>query len=326
MMNKILLILFDPDVYVWGLIGLLTIVTVVAFLACRRRCRRLWPRLLVSLVLAFCWYVLLVGSFYRVRSLEVRQVEYASKDLPEAFDGYRIVQFSDAHVGSFNGWRKQLLYEFVDSIKAQKGDVIIFTGDLINKRPEEMEPFVKLLSGLKAPNGVFSVLGNHDYPMYIDASPLEQQAILEKTCAIEEDMGWTLLKNSHRFIHRGQDSIVIAGMQNDGEGRFPAYGNITNALYGLSRDQFVVMLEHDPTSWRRKILRHSHSQLTLSGHTHGGQFAFFGYAPAQLNYKELGGMYYIGDRAMNVSTGIGGVIPIRFGVTPEICVITLRKK
>ena len=142
----------------------------------------------------------------------------------------------------------------------------------------------------------------------------------------QEELGWRLLANSYRRIRRGHDRIYIAGMENDGEGHFPQRGNLSEALIGLNRESFVVMLEHDPTSWRRKILPHSHCQLTLSGHTHGGHLSLFGWSPAAFRYREWGGMYYAGDRAMNVSTGVGGVIPIRFCMDPEIVVITLKKK
>ena len=142
----------------------------------------------------------------------------------------------------------------------------------------------------------------------------------------EDDLGWYLLNNGYHRIRRGEENIVIAGMENDGEGRFPQLGNITSALIGLNRQSFVIMLEHDPTSWRRKILPHSHCQLTLSGHTHGGQFSLFGLSPAMFSYREHYGMYYAGDRALNVTSGLGGVVPFRFGTPPEIVVITLKKK
>ena len=127
-------------------------------------------------------------------------------------------------------------------------------------------------------------------------------------------------------MRRGNDSIVIAGMENDGEGRFPQLGNLGNALYGVKRSDFIVMLEHDPSSWRRKILPKSHTQLTLSGHTHGMQFSLFGWSPMSLLGKECMGLYRIGDRALYVSKGLGGVIPFRFGATGEIVVIKLKKK
>ena len=325
MMANALLILLHPDCYVWGLMAVVAVVSVLA-VCWFRRVRRRRLQMVCLLLLLLMWYVLLYGTFVGVRQLEVRHVEYASDDLPAAFDGYRIVQFTDAHVPSFTGWRRQMLQRAIDSINAQHGDMIVFTGDLQNKRPTEISRHCPTLSRLRAKDGVYSVLGNHDYAMYVDCDSCQWRQLQNETIAQEEQAGWKVLLNSHSVIRRGADSIVIAGMENDGEGRFPQLGDISRTLRGVSPHSFVVMLEHSPTAWRRKILPHSHCQLTLSGHTHGGQFAFFGCSPTALRYSENGGMYYEGKRAINVSTGIGGVIPIRFGVSPEIVVITLRKK
>lgn len=324
MKESLLLILFDPDTYVWAMFALMTILTCLVYYFARKLSRR-WMKWVLTGFFALMWFILIDGSFMAVRRLDVRHVEFASEDLPASFDGYRIVQFSDAHVASYTGWREPLLRRAVDSINAQAADLIVFTGDLQNKLPDEILPHREVLSSLHAKDGVISVLGNHDYPMYIDADPFQKDALLGKTCSLEEELGWRLLCNQHYRLHRGGDSIIIAGMENDGEGRFPELGDINRTLHGLNQHTFVVMLEHDPTAWRRKILTHSHSQLTLSGHTHGGQFEFLGLTPAALRYDEYGGMYYMGSRAMNVSTGLSGVLPIRFGVTPEIVVVTLKR-
>ena len=323
MMN--LMILFAPNTYVWIALLTMTALTVVALWGFR--CwRRRWLRLAGLLLVLLGWVVLYHGVFVGPCGLDVRRVEIVSADLPAAFDGYRIVQFSDAHVASFTAHRRQLLQEAVDSMLAQHADLIVFTGDLQNKLPDDITPYVEQLSRLKARDSVFAVLGNHDYPMYVDCDPYTKQDLLETTASLESKMGWCLLSNHHRIIRRGNDSIVIAGMENDGEGRFPQLGNINHALYGLSRQTFIVMLEHDPTAWRRKILPECHAQLTLSGHTHGGQLSLLGLSPAAFNYQEHSGMYHIGHRAMNVSTGLSGVVPFRVGVRPEIVVITLKRK
>jgi len=277
------------------------------------------------LPLLFCWYVFLWGTFVGFRQLEVVHVEFASKDLPKAFDGYKIVQVSDIHVGTYSGCREDLLQRAVDSINAQHADAVVFTGDLQNKEPEEILEHKDVLSQITAKDGVFSVLGNHDYTMYTNLEdPVDIGRNQGNTEGYQFEMGWRLLKNSARKVYRDSTYIVIAGMENDGEGRFPQLGNISSTLYGVSRDDFVIMLEHDPTAWRRKILPHCHAQLTLSGHTHGGQISLFGLSMAQFKYREYKGMYRAGDRALYVSRGLGGVIPLRFGVTPEITVITLR--
>jgi hypothetical protein len=252
-------------------------------------------------------------------------LELAFDDLPTAFDGYKIVQFSDAHVGTMVGSREEILRRAVDSINAQNADAVVFTGDLQNKRPEEVMCHKKLLSTISARDGVFSVLGNHDYTEYIGSKdPFFLSALMGNIMGVQQDMGWTLLCNSRVRLRRDSATLVIAGMENDGEGRFPQLGDISSTLYGISRHEFVVMLEHDPTSWRRKILPHCHAQLTLSGHTHGGQVALFGWSPAQLVYRECSGLYQIGNRKLYVSNGLGGVVPLRLGTTGEIVVITLR--
>lgn len=320
-----LMILLAPDTYLWLMAALLAVVTLLAWLLLRRK-RKRWLRLLVLAFLLSIWYIFLYGTFVGVDQLEVRHEEFCSKDLPANFDGYRIVHFSDAHLGSFSGWRQPMLSRIVDSINAQHADLIVFTGDLQNKYPEEVEDNQKLLSKLKAKDGICSVLGNHDYSNYSDRDDFDKTRDIGRTISAELDMGWFLLTNGYHRIRRDSTNIVIAGMENDGEGRFPQLGNISWALRGLSRQSFVIMLEHDPTSWHRKILPHSHCQLTLSGHTHGGQFSLFGLSAALFRYREYGGMYYAGERAMNVSTGVGGVVPFRFGVSPEIVVITLKKK
>lgn len=324
-MTNMLLILLSPDAYLWLLALALTALTLALWL-CRRRLRRGWLRWGLAALLSVFWCVFIYGSFIGVSQLEIRHVEFASEDLPAAFDGYRIVQFSDAHLGSYNGWRQPILSRAIDSINAQKADLIVFTGDLQNKVPDEITPHMPQLKRLKAKDGICSVMGNHDYPSYTDLNDMQKMTNLGQTMSAEQDMGWQLLNNTWRRIRRGDDCIYIAGMENDGEGRHPQLGDIASALTTLNRQAFVVMLEHDPTSWRRKILPHSHCQLTLSGHTHGGQFSLFGLTPASLTYREHSGMYYAGNRALNVSTGLGGVIPIRFGTTPEIVVITLKKK
>lgn len=324
--SMLLMILLDPDTYIligWVVLLMLSVLAgVVLYLQHRR-----WVRWCVSSLMLLIWAGFLYGSYVGFSQFRVLEVEYASADLPEAFDGYRILQFGDAHLGTFEGKRRELLERMVDSIKAQHADMIVFTGDLQNKHPDEVTSFMKLLSSIKAPDGVYSVLGNHDYPDYLGTDdPFEISGLTGRSVENHKLLGWDLLCNSHRFIHRGNDSIVIAGMDNDGEGRFPQNGDISQTLSRVHRNQFVVMLEHDPSSWRRKILPHCHAQLTLSGHTHGGQLSLFGWSPASLRYKEYSGIYRMGGRALCVTQGIGGVIPFRLGTPAEIVVITLKRK
>lgn len=279
---------------------------------------------LAGFILGIAVIVIVVyGSTFGFRKLVVRHVVYKSADLPDAFNGYKIVQFSDAHVGTYGSGNQDLLARFVDSINAQKPDLILFTGDLQNMEPRELYPVMPVLGSLKAGDGVFSVLGNHDYSDYIKADETVKVANERELISNERQLGWTLLLNENRAIRRGNDSIVIAGMENDGRPPFPQKGDLKKTLAGVDSSAFVIMLEHDPTAWRRKILPESNAQLTLSGHTHAMQFSIFGFSPASLIYDEWGGMYYEGERAINVSVGMGGFIPFRFGASNEIVVITL---
>ena len=272
------------------------------------------------------WYVLFYGSFVGFDQITVKEMTYESAELPEAFDGYRIVQFSDAHVGTYIGGREHLLSAVVDTINAQSPDMVVFAGDLQNREPQEIRPFVDVLGGIKAKDGVFSVIGNHDYADYIEATPDIKEENEKETRELEIKMGWRLLVNEHEVVRRGADSIVIAGLDNDGDGKkFPQRGDVRKALEGVSDSAFVVMAEHDPTCWRRKILPESRAQLTLSGHTHAMQFMIGNWSPASFVYKEWGGLFSEGARALIVSTGIGGFIPFRFGVPGEIIVVTMRR-
>jgi len=341
-MNRLLLIiLLDPDTYIyigWAVLTLLSLL--LAWLFFRRRhsshlvprtshlvprTSHLVPRTSLFL-LALAWAVFLYGTYIGFSQLEVRHIELAFDDLPPSFDGYKIVQFSDVHAGTMTGRRRHLLEEAIDSINAQQADMVVFTGDLQNIVPEEIEPVADLLSSVKARDGVFSVLGNHDYPMYFKGDEFEKYEKMGLRMNIDEQLGWTLLVNERRFIRRGNERIVIGGMDNDGATeRFPQNGDVQQTLFGVRLHDFIVMLEHDPTAWRRKILPHSHTQLTLSGHTHGGQVSLFGWTPASITYHESRGLYQAGKRYLYVNSGLGGVVPFRLGTPAEIVVITLRR-
>lgn len=271
------------------------------------------------------WFILIYGAFVGFSELEINRHTYTSPDIPKAFNGYRIVQFSDAHVGSYTGNRKWILQRAVDSINALRPNLIVFTGDLQNVKPEELYQQMDVLSQLKAKDGVYSVLGNHDYAKYVDCSEAEKEANCRETVSLEKQLGWTLLQNEHRYIERGKSRIVIAGMENDGDGKhFPQKGNISKTLKGVDDDDFILMLEHDPSSWRRKIIPDGRAQLTLSGHTHKMQFSIFGWCPLSLTGNEVNGWYTEDEQSLFVTAGLGGLIPFRFGAPGEIAVITLK--
>jgi len=308
------------------LMGLVVVPLVVALI-----CRWLLPRKyylkVISVLTLLIWGLVGYGYFVGFEQLEIREIEYACSNLPEAFDGYRIVHFSDAHIGTYTGSRQWLLQRAVDTINALRPDIVLFTGDLQNVYPDELDVQVPILSQLKAHDGVMSVLGNHDYAVYQDCDESQKQRNNKHTIQSERKMGWTLLLNENRIIRRDSDSIVIAGMENWGKvKRMPRRGDVKKSLTGISDSAFVVMLQHDPTCWREKILPECKAQLTLSGHTHGGQVSLLGLSPASLSYDEWGGVYEQDGRTLIVSTGLGALIPFRLGMPGEIVVITLRKK
>lgn len=276
--------------------------------------------------IAAVWFVLFWGSFVGFNKLEVNHTEYASEELPEAFDGYRIVLFSDAHVGSYMKYNDWLLQRAIDSINAQKPDLIVYTGDLQNIQPQELYPHIDVLASLKAKDGVFSVLGNHDYAEYVGYDETMKAANCHETVSLERQMGWTVLLNEHRTIERDKAHIIIAGMENDGNGKnFPQRGDVPKTIEGIADGDFILMLEHDPSAWRRKIIPDGRTQLTLSGHTHKMQFSIFNWCPMSLG-KEFNGWYHEGRQSLFVTAGLGGLIPFRFGSTGEIVIITLHTR
>lgn len=266
------------------------------------------------------------GSFIGTTRFDVKEVEYASQTLPAGFDGYRIVQLSDIHIGSWQG-HPESVQELVDLSNSQQPDLIVFTGDLVNQRSDELNSFLNILSQLQAPDGVYSILGNHDYGTYYHwKSPQEEKANLQNLIRQEKDMGWKMLNNDHAIIHHNGDSIALIGVENDGEPPFSQYADLPRALQGTD-GMFKILLSHNPTHWRREVLSTSDIDLMLAGHTHAMQGILFGRSLAELKYPEWKGMYWEGKRALYVNIGIGYVgLPFRFGAWPEITVITLKKE
>lgn len=286
-----------------------------------------YGNLMGTLSVPAVWFVLFWGTFVGFNKLEVNHQTYVSEKVPEAFDGYRIVLFSDAHVGSYQKHNSWLLQRAVDSINAQKPDIILFVGDLQNIQPTELYPHIDVLEKLKAKDGVYSVLGNHDYAEYIGADEAMKVANCRETVSLERQMGWNVLLNEHGTIEHGKDHMILAGMENDGDGkRFPQKGDVDKTLENVTSDDFILMMEHDPSAWRKKIVTDGRAQLTLSGHTHKMQFSIFGWCPLSLTGKEYNGWYKEGDQQLFVTAGLGGLIPFRFGATGEIVVLTLRRE
>ena len=307
--------------------AMFTICSVIGLFFCRlRKKRRNWGNFVGLILGLLLIYIFVYGSTFGIRKLNVKHVDVTFNNLPASFDGYRIVHWSDAHVGCYLKSRRPILERAVDSIRAQQADMVVFTGDLQNLQPSELYPFIGLFRSIKAKDGVYSVLGNHDYSGYIHADAAVKVANERETISRQRQCGWTVLLNENRSIYRGRDSIVIAGEENDGLPPHPMRGNIHQTLRGVGDDAFVVMLQHDPSAWRRHILPESKAQLTLSGHTHGGQISVLGIRPSKFMYPEDWGLYQVGNRFLYVTAGLGGLVPFRFGVPAEIVVITLHRQ
>ena len=262
------------------------------------------------------------GGLIGPRQFSVKRVEISFSDLPKEFDGYRIVHITDLHLGSLP---HSIAARAADSIAAIAPDAVVMTGDIQNMQPSEIPPFYKELKRIKAKDGVFAVLGNHDYSMYINAPKDEKAANEARTRSEEASMGWHLLLNGHITLHRGTDSLVIAGAENEGRPPFPHKADMARTLHNVGPSAFVVMLQHDPWAWHHTILPRTKAQLTLSGHTHGGQMSIFGLRPTMLKGSPDCGLYLDHGRALYVSSGLGGFVPFRLGLSPEMVVITLRR-
>ena len=267
----------------------------------------------------------LYGLIFGWRQVTVRSIEIPFKNLPEAFDGYRIAHLSDLHLGTFD-LAPGTMSRITDKVNELAPDIILFTGDIVNLTPDEVVPFMNDLIRLRAVDGVYSVLGNHDYLEYVNYdTPDGREAAIRRLIGIERSAGMDILINENRIIRHGGDSIAIVGVENDGIPPFPERGDLEKAQAGLPDGIFKILMSHDPTHWRRKVLPNSDIDLTLSGHTHAMQFRIGNFSPSMFIYKEWGGLYTEGDRKLYVSTGTGGNIAFRWGAWPEIDIITLRK-
>ena len=253
-------------------------------------------------------------------------------NLPKAFDGYRITQISDIHCGSFDNYEK--IRYGVDLINSQKSDVILFTGDLVNNLANEVQNWKSLFATLQAPDGVFSIMGNHDYGDYSSwETPEAKQQNLEHLFQLQKQMGWQLLLNEHCYLERDGEKIALIGVENWGHGRFSKYGDLNKAMEGVNTEDFKILMSHDPTHWQEVVLPENKDiQLTLSGHTHGMQCGieipgWLKWSPSQYIYKYWGGIYEEGGKYLNVNRGFGyHAFPGRLGVWPEITVIELKTK
>ena len=275
-----------------------------------------------------------VMAFYGIvfgwKQLETEYVDLYFEDLPESFDGYRIVHLSDLHLGT-HGSKTAFVEKVVCRVNEEHPDLIVFTGDIVNSYPEELTPFVPVLSKLLAPDGVFSVFGNHDYCHY---SRKGARAASLELAEKERSMGWQVLLNESKVLSRGEDRIAVAGLEYWGKYLILQDYNIKATLNGITDydsikcddDIFTIMLCHTPSQWDLEILPNTHIPLTLSGHTHASQLKIGRWSPSSFLYKEWGGLYQSGNQQLYVSEGLGGTLPFRFGSRPQVIVLTLHSK
>ena len=271
----------------------------------------------------------LLYGFSNKYNYKIKRIPLFFDNLPKAFKGLKIVHISDIHSGSFND--KIAVNHGIDLILKEKADLILFTGDLVNDRHEEMLEYRDIFSRLNAPMGVYSTLGNHDYGDYVSwPSEFEKKQNLESLKQLQKGLGWRLLMNEHVVFERKGEKIALLGIENFGaKGRFPKYGRMQDAYPGTEAIPFKILMSHDPSHWDYQVKKeYTDIDLMLSGHTHGMQFGlenpYFKWSPVQWMYKQWAGLYEDGKQKLYVNRGFGFIgYPGRVGIMPEITVIEL---
>lgn len=336
LLGKMWLLFAYMSVYIPKFIGVIfDLLASIPTIWGRRRLRWLTLSGIVIAILSFCaiWWGSLINRF-RIQTIET---EIPVAGLPQPFDGLRIVQFSDLHTGTFAG-DTTFVSRLVDRINSLDPDVVVFTGDIVNRQSDEMLPFVSTLGRLHAPLGVYAILGNHDYGDYRNwRDEAEKQANMNLLYDAYRRTGIDLIRNSHRWLRLDGDSIALIGVENIGDPPFKTYGSLAASYPDLSDSNVKILLTHNPQHWVDSIASDSKANipLTLAGHTHAMQMEVGGVSPAAMRYSTWGGLYDNGHddgtqaqaKRLYVNIGSGTVgIPVRIGATPEITVLTLRGK
>ncbi len=271
-----------------------------------------------------------VYGFSNKYNYKVKRMQLSYDNLPVAFKGLKIIHISDIHSGSFTD--KNAVLQGVEKIMKEEADLILFTGDIVNDRAEEMEEYKDVFNKLKAPMGVYSTLGNHDYGDYVrwPYNGLSKEQNLENLKKVHADMGWKLMMNEHVVLEKGGAEIALLGIENwSNKARFPKHGRMDMAHPGTEKYPFKILMSHDPSHWDAEVkTKYPDIDLTLSGHTHGMQFGVeipgFKWSPVQYMYKQWSGLYEDGKQKLNVNPGFGFIgYPGRVGILPEITVIEL---
>lgn len=283
--------------------------------------------------------VMWIGAGYTRHHIIVTQEVFQSPNLPQQFSGYRIVQLSDLHVGTW-GNDPSFLQNLVDTVNSLHPDLIVFTGDIVNQKSAELRSFIPTLARLKAKDGVYSILGNHDYGDYVDWESAEaKEKNLLQLKEYQRKMGWKMLNNESVYIHRGGDSILLIGVENWGEPPFPKYGDLERAYSTAENSKergYKLLLTHNPEHWNQEVSKHDDIDLTLSGHTHAMQMMInlgsLKWSPSKYRYEQWGGRFERENEnkypvAINVNIGSGAVgMPARLlSAYPEVTLITLEK-
>jgi predicted MPP superfamily phosphohydrolase len=294
--------------------------------------RRRFLSIIAMGIAAIPFGALLYGMYRGKYNFQVLKYNLEFDDLPAAFDGFQITQISDVHSGSFDN-RKKIEYA-IDLINKQKSEVILFTGDMVNNKAEEMVPWKETFARLEAKGGKFSILGNHDYGDYVvwETEELKSEN-LETLKTLQKEIGFDLLLNESRYLQKGEDRIALVGVENWGRGGFKKAGDLSKATETISKGDFKILMSHDPSHWEDVVIHDDyHYHLTLSGHTHGMQFGieipgWVKWSPVKWRYKYWAGIYEELGQYINVNRGFGFLgYPGRVGIWPEITVITLKKK
>lgn len=273
---------------------------------------------------------MIYGTVKGKYDFRVHRLKMKFKDLPPEFDGFTITQLSDIHCGSFDD--PDAVMRGITLANAQKSDLLVFTGDFVNTKADELDDWFDHFKQLNAPLGKFSILGNHDYGDYIQWPSQEAKSDnMNKLQRLQREMGFRLLLNEHVRIEKEGSSIVLVGVENWGKRGFVKHGDLPKALAGVNQSDFTILLSHDPSHWEAVTLEEEkHVHLTLSGHTHGMQFGVeipgFKWSPSKYIYPQWAGLYSHNDRHLYVNRGFGFLgFPGRVGILPEITVIELQR-
>ncbi|NSW46319.1 MAG: metallophosphoesterase [Bacteroidales bacterium] len=313
---KVFLLIISPFIFIWLRFNK-HLLNSIAF------------KLTILSVTIFWAFMLMYGIFIGRNKVTVSHIELKIDRLPRTFDGFKIIQISDIHAGSF--WLNAKAFKkILDSCNVQKADLILFTGDAVNQFASELSIINNDLKQLYARYGKYAILGNHDFGDYtIWKSPSEKEKNLKDLIKYLTNNGFKYLRNAHTYICKGNDSIALIGVDNWGLKPFKQYGDLLKALRGIDTNKFSIVLSHDPTHWDEQIKHSFVRSISLSGHTHAFQFGldFWGikWSPSSLKYKKWWGLYNENNNYLYVSRGIGTIGYMgRIGMYPEIVVLTLK--